>query len=128
MATAFYLISVALLVPIGAFSGFVSHLLRANFSAHPERLLEERGVLSTVFNDAVSKESLILDRLLGGEWDSMGYWDAHSTRNILLYVVPGAVLPLIVGVFFFPQHAEIVANACQLMRGAGLHPPMCPAA
>ena len=86
MAMAFYIIGVVLLVPIGALSGYVSHLVRANFTAHPEKLLEERGVLSTVFNDAVSKESLIVDGLLGGQWDSMGYWDADSMRNILLYV------------------------------------------
>ena len=85
-------------------------------------------VLSTVFNDAVSKESLIVDGLLGGQWDSMGYWDADSMRNILLYVVPGAIIPLVVGVILFPQHAEIVGSACQMMRGAGLDPPICPAA
>ena len=124
---AFYLVSMALLVPIGAFAGYISHLVRANFKPHPERLLEERGLVSTLFNDWVSSESLIIDRLLGGEWNDMGYWDAYSTRNILLYVIPGAIVPLICGVILFPQHAEITGQACQFMRAISLDPPLCPA-
>ncbi len=125
---AFYLVSLALLVPIGAFAGYISHLIRANFTPHPERLLEERGLVSTLFNDWVSRESLVIDRLLGGEWDEMGYWDAYSTRNILLYVIPGAIIPLILGVILFPQHAEITGSVCQVMRDFNLDPPLCPEA
>lgn len=105
----------------GALLGILGHLWRAHATYFPEDLnLGEP--LDTLTRDNYQVEKYLVE----AEWNDAGYWDGESLRNLIYYVVSGALAPLIVGAALWSERFTLVAAACQGLTAIGLNPPLCP--
>jgi hypothetical protein len=104
----------------GALLGIVAHYWRA----HATRFPEDLGLGETL--NLLSRDNYAVEKyVVEAEWDDAGYWDGGSVRNIVYYVLAGAVGPLILGFALWSDRHELVVAACQGLTSLGLSPPLC---
>ncbi|MBL8894522.1 MAG: hypothetical protein JNJ53_07970 [Rhizobiales bacterium] len=105
----------------GALLGIFAHFWRAHATRFPEDLgLGEPLNMLTRDNYAVEKY------VVETEWNDAGYWDGESVRNVIYYIVGGAIAPLIFGFALWEDRFQLVAAVCQGLTSLGLQPPLCP--
>jgi hypothetical protein len=105
----------------GALLGIVAHYWRA----HATRFPEDLG-LGEPLNMLTRDDYVVEKYVVEAEWDDAGYWDGGSVRNLVYYVLGGAVVPLILGFAFWSDRYLLVTGACQSLTSLGLAPPLCP--
>jgi hypothetical protein len=120
MVTFGYICFVLIASLLGGIIGFVGHYARAHFTYFPEDLgLGEPWDTLTRDNYAFEKH------VVGAKWDDNGFWDVDSNRNLAYYVISGFAMPLVLGVIFFSERAQIVDISCQGFIALGLTPVVC---
>jgi hypothetical protein len=125
MITVNYIVLVSIAAILGAIFGFFGHFARAHLTYTPEKLFDG-GMGADLINDMFSSHSTTFEKhVVGAEWDDNGYWDDASNRNLIYYVASGFVVPIVVGMIFWPDRATLVAMTCQGLLHMRLHPPLC---
>jgi hypothetical protein len=105
---------------LGAGIGAIGHFARANMERWPEEVTD-----SDLLNEMMMNSYLFEKYAVGAEWDDVGYWDGASVRNLVYYVLSGFATPLLLGLAFWSDRADVVAATCGLLTKAGLNPPLC---
>jgi hypothetical protein len=105
---------------LGAGLGALGHFMRANMERWPEKVTD-----SDVLNELMMDSYLFEKYAVGAEWDDLGYWDGASVRNLVYYVLSGFGAPVMLGLMFWSNRAEVVAATCKVLTTAGLNPPLC---
>lgn len=105
----------------GALLGVIAHFWRA----HATRFPEDLGLGEPL--NMLTRDNYVVEKYVAEtEWDDAGYWDGESVRNLVYYLVIGALGPLILGFAFWSQRHELVTATCQSLTSLGLAPPLCP--
>jgi len=106
---------------VGALLGIIGHFWRAHATLYAEDLgLGEP--LDTLTRDNYQVEKYLVE----AEWNDAGFWDSESVRNLIYYIVCGALGPLIAGAALWSERSNLVAAACKGLTALGLDPPLCP--
>jgi hypothetical protein len=121
MTNTAYITFVLSLGVFGALLGVAGHFWRANAEYFPEDL-----GLGEPLNKLTRDNYLVEKYIVGAEWNDAGYWDADSLRNLVYYIVCGAMGPLVAGAALWSERATVVTSACQVLTALGLNPPLCP--
>jgi hypothetical protein len=112
----FVLIATLLAVPLGV----AAHYARAHFTYFPEDLgLGEPW-------DTLTRDDFAFEKhVVGAKWDDNGFWDVHSNRNLIYYMISFAAIPLVTGVIFFSEREYVVEWSCHGLIAIGLAPIVC---
>jgi hypothetical protein len=113
-----FVLSVSLL---GGVIGIAGHFWRAHATYFPEDL-----GLGEPLNMLTRDDYIVEKYVADAEWDDAGYWDPDSLRNLIYYIVCGALGPLVAGAALWSERALLVTAACQGLTTLGLTPPLCP--
>lgn len=120
MATWSYIAFVITGSVLGALLGIVGHHWRAHATTYAEDLGLGEPWDTLTRNDYQWEKNVV-----GAEWDDAGFWAADSVRNLIYYILSGAAAPLLLGIVFWPQRAEIVVAVCGALSSIGLNSPLC---
>jgi hypothetical protein len=117
-----YLCFVFAATVVGALLGALAHFWRAHATPYAEKLFDDGDFANGLFIDNYLTDKYVA----GAEWDDAGFWAADSVRNLIYYMISGALVPVLLGTALWDRQQEIVGAICTGLAGAGLHSPLCP--
>ncbi len=121
MAGIAYILFVIAAAVLGGLTGIAAHYWRAHATLYAEDLgLGEP--LDTLTRDDYQWEK----HVVGAEWDDAGFWDPGSVRNLVYYMLSGFCGPLLLGIAFWGERANIVFGVCKVIAATSLNSPLCP--
>jgi hypothetical protein len=116
-----YIAFVLSLSLLGALVGILGHFSRAHATLYPEDL----GLGEPL--NMLTRDNYVVEKYVAeAKWDDAGYWDPDSLRNLVYYIICGALGPLAVGAALWSEREILVAATCQGLTSLGLTPPLCP--
>jgi hypothetical protein len=121
MVFAAYAFLTFLSVVAGALSGVAYHYFRSNL------LNQDRVSDNDAWNSLDNHAYPFEKHVLRAEWNKDHSWNGLSNRNLLLMAAVGAVIPIILSMVLWPDHAEIVQGVCSWYSTMGGSSPLCPA-
>lgn len=105
---------------LGGLIGIAAHFWRAHATIYAEDL-----GLGEPLNSMTRDDYQWEKHVVGAEWDDAGFWDPGSVRNLVYYMASGFCVPLLLGLAFWGERANIVAAVCKVVSATGLNSPLC---
>lgn len=113
-----YVLFIVTTTAIFAIIGAGIHFLRAIIG------VDERPIVHSGFLYRLS-DHWFARSVMKAEFTDNGAWEMFSIRNLAICVLSSASVPLLIGILWWSQRAEVLSVGCKAYGWLGLQPLFC---